>query len=387
MNYCGKCGNKLNPNAKFCPKCGKQLVSQNQNVQPPPLLQSQPQPQLPGQNQNIPAPPPSQPQAPPNKITLPAKKKSKKGLLIYIVLIAFVFIISLILIFSTSTLFKKSLTGKIEFKPLDEDKIVNNTKYGSVVINEFCLVLKDDFGRKDAEKIASRINGKITGELEYINLYQVELSSSSEEKLTIALNEARKSECTQYAFANSILDHRDFTNSACNPFEDTVYSGTNGFAFKMLGIKEAWDIIKASGVELKEVTVGVVDAQVNTLSKELRGEANIKILDEKQNSNLEILKREFNKSSEQGQDFYGRYQTHGNEVTNIIAANSKNGGITGIASILGNKLNVNVNDAFSLDDKEKEKFKDMDDYRVEKTLGEKGKKSTVTELANILEQV
>ncbi|MCX6160181.1 MAG: hypothetical protein NTV87_02425 [Ignavibacteriae bacterium] len=25
-----------------------------------------------------------------------------------------------------------------------------------------------------------------------------------------------------------------------------------------------------------------------------------------------------------GQDLYGRYQTHGNEVANIIAANSKN---------------------------------------------------------------
>jgi hypothetical protein len=41
-----------------------------------------------------------------------------------------------------------------------------------------------------------------------------------------------------------------------------------------------------------------------------------------------------------GQGLYGRYQTHGNEVTNIIAANSKNGGITGIASILGNKQSV-----------------------------------------------
>lgn len=368
MNYCGACGKKLYPNAIFCPNCGKRLdyQTQNINVPPNPLLK----PQAPFQQ---------------NMFSTPVKRKSK---IVYLIpIIAFVIIVSLVLIFSVNFLFKKSLTGKIEYKPLNEDKIVSTSKYGTIVINEFCLVLKDEYDRKDAEKIADKINGKITGELEYLNLYQVELSTSSEDNLTKTLNEVRKSERTQYAFPNSILAQRDITNTACNPFEDDVYSGNNGFALKMLGIKEAWDIIKASGVELKEVSVGVVDAQVNTLNNELRGDANITLLDEKQNDKLESMKKEFDKANERGQDIYGRYQTHGNEVVNIIAANSKNGGITGVASILGKKLNVNVNDAFTLDDKEIEKFKDKDDFQVEKTLSEKGKKSTLKELANILEQV
>ena len=32
-NYCANCGNKIENNAKFCPKCGKQTVEETNNLQ------------------------------------------------------------------------------------------------------------------------------------------------------------------------------------------------------------------------------------------------------------------------------------------------------------------------------------------------------------------
>ncbi|MCX7833937.1 MAG: S8/S53 family peptidase [Ignavibacteria bacterium] len=304
-------------------------------------------------------------------------------------------IVSLMIIFSlvlcSCSLFKKNSFGKIEARQSDESKIVNSSKFGKYFINEIIVLLNDEYDRKEAEKIAEGVNGKIVGELEFINMYQIELSSSDEEGLLKALKYARDLKSTYYVLRNPVNEPRGNINVSCNPFDDDTYRGTNGFSNRMLGTKEAWDIIKASGVELNKVDVGVIDEPINIFNTELQGEAKINILDEEDEDNPEMKimrskKKRFKETGMTDQDveFYNQINSHGNYVTNIIAANSKNGGVAGIASILGDKLNINVNDYAYLGDKDKERFKADPQYQI---VDEGGKSNLFYEMCNMLRQV
>ncbi len=213
--------------------------------------------------------------------------------------------------------------GYVSYKEPDTNKIIPTKKWGFIPINQICIMLKNNFGKSEAEKIATSVNGKIVGEIEFLNLFQIENDNSTEEELTEQLEKLSNTVEVEYAFPNAEVCIFGGENVECNPLEDSIYKGDNGKAYEMIGLKNAWDIIKISKVKLNPIKVGVNDTRLGTKSNEIMGEAGIGG-DEESDLN--------NKTG----------NSHANSVVNIIGANSKNGGVSGVASILGKNLNINV---------------------------------------------
>lgn len=53
------------------------------------------------------------------------------------------------------------------------------------------------------------------------------------------------------ALPDGILKIDGAENSPCNPLDDPFYDGEYGNPYKMINLKQAWDIIKASDLNLQ----------------------------------------------------------------------------------------------------------------------------------------
>lgn len=305
MSFCGKCGNQLNEGAMFCPKCGNSLSGKKESV--------------PEQSKS--SVPPIQEQQPP-VVNMPVKKaKSRKGLFIGILALI---IIGVGLFFAYKLFLSGPEKMTAELKTAEKNKIVKLEKGGLAPANLFGVMMKEGSDRGDAEDAAKLINGKVVGEVELNNVYQIEFDGNTKEDLNSALIKIKSFDKVELAFPDGSLWVDGAENSSCNPFEDPFYEGDDGKAYKMIKLKEAWDIIKASGVKLNDVTVGVLDEKVNYGSDEINtGDRAI----------VPVNKEDMEENGK---------LTHGTMVTEVIAANDKNGGMTGVASILGKNLKVNT---------------------------------------------
>ncbi|MGI5837362.1 MAG: S8 family serine peptidase [Chloroflexota bacterium] len=210
--------------------------------------------------------------------------------------------------------------------------------WGKVPINQMGIVLKDGLKKSDAEAVAKTLDGSVVGEVSYINLYQLELSTSTEADLDAAIKKAKGTNGVELAFPNQAVElWTDIKGERCSALNDPVYSGEKGSSYKMIGVQNAWDILKASGAELSEVHVGVTDNALYKGNDEFDG--NVKVNTE--GSDGEVSQ------PENGSDGKAMPQgTHGTAVTGIIAANPDNGGMAGIASPLGSKMQITHTNVF-----------------------------------------
>mgnify|MGYP000855222835 FL=1 len=310
MNYCGNCGQKLNPDARFCPNCGKGLDKSNLHN-----TESGDNPASRQQEVFIQANTRLLPE------TSPARRKRGKGVYIFIV-------IFLVLAAASILVYKFFLSGPpkmtADLKTPEKNKMITLERGARAPSNLFGIMLKEQYGKGDAEDVAKLVNGSVVGEIELNNVYQIEFGGKTREDLMSAIETAGKSDKVELAFPDGDMHVDGAENSSCNPFDDTFYDGDFGNAYKMINLKQAWDIIKASGVKLNDVTVGVLDEKVNYESDEI-------------NSGDRIIVPVNRSDMEENNQL-----THGTMVTEVIAANEKNGGMTGVASILGDNLLINT---------------------------------------------
>jgi len=313
MNFCGNCGQKLNEGAKFCPNCGKNLFNTNQPISVKPE-ESQKAQEIHNSSRQ-----PVQTKVPEiNK----KKTKSGKGILLKLILAVVILAAGSFFVYKFFLSGPEKLTA--HYKEPGEKFLVKLDSSGMAPANMFGVMLKDGFGKGDAEDIAEMVNGKVVGEIELNNIYQIEFDGKTKEDLYSALEKVKSSDKVDVAFPDGIMKMDGAENSSCNPLDDPFYDGKDGEPYKMINLKQAWDIIKASGVKLNDVTIGVVDTDVNYESDELNtGKSLIVPIDEKDKNEKAAL-------------------THGTMVTEIIAGNGENGGLTGVASILGENLQVNT---------------------------------------------
>ncbi|MEI7485089.1 MAG: S8 family serine peptidase [Ignavibacteriota bacterium] len=305
MSFCGKCGNQLNEGARFCPKCGNSLSGKKESVP------EQPKSSV----------PPKHEQQPPVVSMRVKKGKSRKGVVIWI---AALVIIGVGLFFSYNYFFSGPKKIIAEYKVPSKNSLVKLDSSGMAPANMFGVMLKEGNDKSDAEDVAKLVNGKIVGVIEINNVYQIEFDGKTKGDLYAALKKVKSSEKVDIAFPDGILRIDGAENSSCNPLDDPFYEGKDGNPYKMINLKQAWDIIKASGVKLNDVNVGVVDVNVNYGSDEFNTGKSVIVPLEKTDMNT---KGEL---------------THGTMVTEIIAANGENGGMTGVASILGENLTVST---------------------------------------------
>jgi len=211
----------------------------------------------------------------------------------------------------------------------DQESLIQTSDWGEVPSNQVIVVLKEGKGGSDADRIAASLGGQVVGYFGYINLYQIEIPTNTEEELKSAIDKAQQDPDVELAFPNQMtLDDMSFEGIQCSPLDDPVYTEkSRGKGYEMIGVQNAWDLMRASGLPISNVNVGVVDDGLYKGNDEFNGKT--KIDTSVQDSELKNAKDQFG--------------SHGTRVMNILAANSDNGGMTGIASEpLKDKLTVSM---------------------------------------------
>lgn len=222
------------------------------------------------------------------------------------------------------------------FKDPEISELLESKKWGSIPVNQIALVFHDEVSRDSALSIIKKIGGSVAGEMGCINLYQIDITAETETELEATMDTARKMEGVELVFPNTPLALYDLEGKPCSPLNDPLFNDPrNAAPYRMIGMENAWRIIKGSGVTLNPVNMGMLDTAIGMGTDEFKGKvklwgslADIPIKDASGN----IL---------------GKAMTHGTLVAHVIGADGEdNKGVTGIAGILGEKLNLHAKNLY-----------------------------------------
>lgn len=329
--FCKYCGAEVKDSAKFCPQCGSHVERKNTEAK-----QIDRQDETP---HNIPPQQPPQASQPPNQPSVGRASKSRSGLNALIITLIIALVAGLcvnIFQFINGTHLLSGNSSKLSnYKTPDASLVMETEEWGTVPLNQLIIVFKDDVRKGEAKKTIEQLGGVIVGEIETINLYQIETESRSEAELLRLVDTALSMSGVETAFPNVEIYGKDAKGSPCTPLHDPLYTDpSNAAHYKAIGMENAWRIIKSSGVKLNNVNAGVLDSSIYTGSNEYAGK--VKVSGDKTD---EPEKNAYNEVVDGGLN-------HGTMVTNVIAADHENDGMVGIASVLGDKLSVNVKNLY-----------------------------------------
>ncbi len=144
------------------------------------------------------------------------------------------------------------------------------------------------------------------------------------------------------AFPNGVVAEKvSIEGEQCSPLRDPLYTtDDNGRAYEMIGLQDAWDIIRASGVEMGPAHVGVVDSPVYINSGHSFG-PDLHFADDKGNyppGKPRARGLEAKDLTDQPADHSGGL-SHGTRVAHIIGADPSSG-TAGVAGVMGEKLTM-----------------------------------------------
>ena len=235
--------------------------------------------------------------------------------------------------------------GAVELTVPDEAKLVTTTKWGEVPVNEIGVILADGKTRKDADQVAQQLGGTVVGEIEFLNLYQIQTAGATEADLQAALDKAPALPGVELAFPNQEnSSDEEIWGIRQSPLNDPAYSGEYGKGYALIGAQKAWNYIKGSGLKLSPVKVGIVDDGLYEGTGEFAGPSKIEYPDPKAGK----LANPLTKPKVGGGTVPNPAGSHGTKIAGIIGADPTNKGQTGIASTaLGDKLTISVIDHYS----------------------------------------
>ena len=124
-----------------------------------------------------------------------------------------------------------------------------------------------------------------------------------------------------------------------DPYNDPIYGGGAGDGYKAIGLSRAWAFIRGSGVELNNVKVGVVDDGLYIPGEGAEnefegGKTKIEFPDPAAGELATPEVRSDGQTNAAG--------SHGTGVSTVIGADPDNGGPSGVAGPLGDKLTISM---------------------------------------------
>ncbi len=225
--------------------------------------------------------------------------------------------------------------GEAAFKDPDAASVIHTEKWGNGPVNQIVVMFEDDVDKKAATLLLEQIGGEVVGQMEMINLYQLETDFTTEAELTAAIDAALAMDGVEAAFPNVEVYGKDVEGTPCTALKDPVFENpANAAHYNTIGMENAWRIIKGSGVDLNKVNVGVLDSAIYTGSDEFSGKVKVTgdTTDEpEKNDSDQIIDDGLN---------------HGTMVTHVIGADPENSGMLGVASVLEENLNIDVTNLY-----------------------------------------
>ena len=226
----------------------------------------------------------------------------------------------------------------------EEGSLIETAAWGVVPANLVDVLLGEGSSEAEAELVADAIGGVIVGSIELIAFYQIEIGGSTEADLTAALDLAGGQPGVEAAFPESgLVAAQEASCVAQGPlvdpwFEDAAQPA-NAKPYQAVGLERAWAAVRASGVAISPTRVGVIDTALYTGSSELAGTVRITGAGAADSTDTPA-------TNATGDLSFGGLN-HGTGVSHVIGADPSNGGMVGVASVLGEKLEISVTDVFS----------------------------------------
>lgn len=237
--------------------------------------------------------------------------------------------------------------GNTEIVDADPATVVESDAYGPAPANQVLVLMAEGRSRGDAEVVADQIGGQVVGEMQYIGLYQIQTSGTTAQELESAIAAAGAAPGVDSAFPNGLTEVKGpIEGKKCSPMRDPLYeSGDNAAAYDMIGMQDAWDILKATGVKLNDTHVGIVDSDTYTKSGQDFGtELNFPDADGNYPAGkAKVRGLEAKDTTDQPSPNSGGL-THATQVAHIIGADPGNGA-TGVAGVLQDKLTMTLSNA------------------------------------------
>lgn len=203
--------------------------------------------------------------------------------------------------------------GNCTFESPEPSSLINTSEWGEVPADEVLVVAREDCDYCMVCEIADGLKGEVVGYIDFINLYQIKTKSKNEAELRDNISRALEIPCIELAFPHQKV----FPESS--PLDDPVYSEGRDRSYRIVGVPEAWEAIRSSGLDLSETKVGVVDDGLYKGYGEFDGVVHINT-----RSNGSLLDKPLPK--------YPIAGSHGTGIMNLIAADPDNGGLVGMAS-------------------------------------------------------
>lgn len=228
----------------------------------------------------------------------------------------------------------------IEIAAIDPATLAETAAFGLVPLGRIAVVLADDRGPADAAAVATAVGGEVVGRLGALNLYQIAFAPTDEAGLQAALRAAKAQPGVDLAFPEqSAVVTEEVWGVRQSPLDDTVYGGALGDGYRDIGVQQAWDYLRGAGVTTNPVQVGVVDSGLWTGNGEFDGDVEVTFPDPAAGERATPEKTAAGTDKPTG--------GHGTSVANIIGADPRNGGVAGVAGVLGDKLTISAVNTFT----------------------------------------
>jgi hypothetical protein len=229
----------------------------------------------------------------------------------------------------------KTDTVKTVFLDIRPEELKETQEWGTIPLNQIIIVLKDGEKASVAKQIAKRLGGTVAAQMQYLNLYQITFKTLDEDAFNKKLDEVKAMAGVELALPHMLSYPQEQQGVPCSPLRDPVFeTEANRRPYEMIGMSEAWAVIRASGVKLSNVKVGVLDTALYTGSQEIGGSVKIS------GDTTDVPHKD------PDGNIVSDGMGHGTQVTHVIGADADNAGVTGIASALGDKLSIEVKNLY-----------------------------------------
>ncbi|MBN2222513.1 MAG: S8/S53 family peptidase, partial [Vallitaleaceae bacterium] len=237
--------------------------------------------------------------------------------------------------------------GESYFEDVQVDEVIETDDLRYYVKDQVLLMAEDGTEEEAVLELVDDYGGEVIGYVELINLYQLKVEANDKESLDSLLADLADASGVETILPVEVIPVLEVAGKDCTPYNDDLFNREDVAShYEMIKMTNAWKIMKASGLEFQAVQVGVLDDYIYTGSSEINGAVPID--------------GDFSDVPERDKDgnIVDEGLTHGTQVTHIIAADSSNDGVVGIASVLGSNMTIDVKYLF--DNESPMQFNDAD---------------------------
>jgi hypothetical protein len=214
----------------------------------------------------------------------------------------------------------------------DPDTFITLPDGMQVAPDQYLIMLDPSATKADAQNVADFIGGTIGGHIAYVGVWKVIGEPVSAEQFLVRLDILSLQPGVLAAAPVGLEAVQDDPCAAA--LADPVYSGSNSTPYDAIGVKAAWQALGASAVPVSSVHVGVFDT---VLTQDPQGRIPWEFGDVSFVGNPKTTPdpRRITDDDPRTDGF-----NHGDGALGILAGSGQDGGIAGIASPLGSRLQV-----------------------------------------------